>query len=254
MSDTTSNAAGNTDQVIVEVVVAAPPEAVWRALRDPAEIRRWFGWEYEGLVDEIAAFFVDGATVVEDGRRLSLGDVFVLEPRGAETVLRLVRSAPAGTDWEGVYDDIVEGWRSFLHQLRFALERHAGRDRRTLFFSGRSHEGGPRPPAAIGLSALDSVAPGERYSLRSGAGDTLTGTLWFRSVHQIGVTVDGFGDGLLVVHNRPVTSKSPHGGGMAVLTTYGLDDATFDSLGERWTSWWESTFETPKAPSAPHEQ
>lgn len=34
-----------SDPIIVEVTVAAPPDAVWRALRDPAEIRRWHGWE-----------------------------------------------------------------------------------------------------------------------------------------------------------------------------------------------------------------
>jgi hypothetical protein len=166
--------------------------------------------------------------------------------------VRVVRSAPAGTDWDGIYDDIVEGWRTFVQQLRFALGPQAGHARRTLFLSGRSREGGPRPPAAIGLATLASVGVGEPYSILSGAGDTLTGTVWFRSAHQIGVTVDAFGNGLLVVHNRPTTDKSPHGGGMAVLTTYGLDNAAFESLRARWTSWWESMFESPTVQLAPH--
>jgi hypothetical protein len=243
-----------SEKVLVEVVVAASPQEVWRALRDPAEISRWFGWECDTLAEEVAYIF-ERATVVEEGRRLSFaetGDVFVVEPRGELTVLRVVRSAPAGSDWDGIYDDIVEGWRTFVQQLRFALGPQAAGVRRTLYFSGRSREHGPRPPAAIGLSTLDSVGVGERYSLQSGAGDTLTGTVWFRSAHQIGVTVDSFGNGLLIVHNRPKTDKSPFGGGMAVLTTYGLDDTAFDALRSRWTSWWESVFDSPTVQPAPH--
>lgn len=34
-----------SDPVICEVVVAAPADAVWHALREPAELRRWFGWD-----------------------------------------------------------------------------------------------------------------------------------------------------------------------------------------------------------------
>jgi hypothetical protein len=39
--------------------------------------------------------------------------------------------------------------------------------------------------------------------------------------------VDGWGDGLLVV--------AP---GMAVLTTYGLDDTAVKELRTRWEQWW----------------
>jgi uncharacterized protein YndB with AHSA1/START domain len=55
-----------SDPVIAEVEVAAPADAVWRALREPAEIRRWFGWDYEGLDEEIRQIFVDGAKA-DDG-------------------------------------------------------------------------------------------------------------------------------------------------------------------------------------------
>jgi hypothetical protein len=33
----------SADRVVVEVTVAAPVDVVWHALRDSAEIRRWFG-------------------------------------------------------------------------------------------------------------------------------------------------------------------------------------------------------------------
>ena len=245
-----------SEKVLVEIVVAASPQQVWRALREPAEILRWFGWEYDELAGEIELIFVTGAVVVEEGKRLSFpyaGDVFVIEPRGQQTVVRVVRSAPAGTDWDGIYDDIVEGWRTFVQQLGFALGPQAGAARRTLYFAGRARDGAQPPFAALGLPALAAIPAGAPYSLSTPTGDTLTGTVWFHSAHQSGVTVDGFGNGLLVVHDQPATPAKPNGSGMAVLTTYGLSDEAFDALRARWTRWWESAFEKPTVQAAPHQ-
>jgi hypothetical protein len=245
-----------SEKVVVEVVIAARAEEVWRALREPAEIRRWFGWEYADIAEEITYIF-EKAPVVEEGRRLDFpgpGEpfIFTLEPRGEQTVLRVVRAAPAGADWDGIYDEIVEGWRTFVQQLRFVLDHHRGETRRTLYLSGHSREGGPRPPAALGLSPLLSAQPGERYAVQIGPGDALTGDVLFRSAHQIGLAIDGLGHGMLVVHNRPPTPTSPHGGGMAVLTTYGLDDETFEALSARWTRWWNGEFDRPEVQPTAH--
>jgi hypothetical protein len=49
-----------TDKAIaVETTISAPFETVWNALRDPVEIRRWHGWEYDGeaLADEIDVIY-----------------------------------------------------------------------------------------------------------------------------------------------------------------------------------------------------
>ena len=37
----------------VEVTVDAPRDVVWRELTEPERIRHWFGWEYDGLDEEI---------------------------------------------------------------------------------------------------------------------------------------------------------------------------------------------------------
>ena len=36
-----------------EMVLPRPVDAVWLAFRDPALIRRWYGWEFDGLDEEI---------------------------------------------------------------------------------------------------------------------------------------------------------------------------------------------------------
>lgn len=43
-----------SDRVIVDILVVAPIDVVWRALREPAEINRWFGWDYPQLAEETA--------------------------------------------------------------------------------------------------------------------------------------------------------------------------------------------------------
>ncbi|MGC4944439.1 hypothetical protein [Kribbella sp. DT2] len=94
----------------IVVTVAAPVEAVREALRDKEKIRHWHGWEYEGaeggLDQEIDVIYFNDST----------------------------RDDP---DWDAYYyDDVTEGWTTFLHQLRFALDRHRDEPRRTLFYSG----------------------------------------------------------------------------------------------------------------------
>ena len=59
------------DRVLIEILIAAPIEVVWQALRDPAEIRRWFGWDYAQLVEEIDMIFGPGAVPSDDRRTLS---------------------------------------------------------------------------------------------------------------------------------------------------------------------------------------
>lgn len=120
-----------TDPVVVEVEVAAPADVVWRALREPAELRRWHGWDFDGLDEEIAFIYL-GERVADD-TRMTLdtgGGVFALEPRGERTVVRVTRPAPEG-GWDEA-DSINEGWLAFVQQLRFYLERHRGEERRTI--------------------------------------------------------------------------------------------------------------------------
>jgi hypothetical protein len=85
------------------------------------------------------------------------GGTIALEARGDGTVVRVTRPTS-----EAGYDEVDEGWLTFIQQLRFYLERHPGQKRRTLH-----------------------VATG--------------GDEWFRSEHQVGTVRD---DGALVIRTR----------------------------------------------------
>jgi hypothetical protein len=151
-----------------------------------------------------------------------------------------VTRAPHGDDpeWDAYYDDITEGWITFVHQLAFALEHHPGEARHTLFYAGT----GDRSPSPAELFKL-TAAVGSEYATDL-CGEAATGRVYFRSDNQVGVTVDQWGDGLLVLSHIGATEKKPNGAAMAVLTFYGLDDATRESIDKRWQAWW-----TPRYPS-----
>jgi uncharacterized protein YndB with AHSA1/START domain len=61
-----------TKVVRIEVTVAAPVDVVWEALRNPSEIRRWFGWEYDGLAEEIDAIFLENASASDHDHTVEL--------------------------------------------------------------------------------------------------------------------------------------------------------------------------------------
>jgi len=231
--------------LVVELVVAAPIDVVWNALRDRVAIAQWFGWNHADLPAEVEFIFFDAdAKADEAAHRLTIGDdEFALEARGDQTVLRVTRAAPASGNWDDIYDEITEGWRTFAYQLQYRLNHHPGETRRTTYLSGRTRtEGAPPPPDALGLGSLANAEAGQAYAINSEVGE-LSGRVWFRSAWQMGLVVDAFGPGLLVGMRRPATDKSPFGGGMFVLTLYGFDEPAHGALTERWRAWFESHFD-----------
>ena len=231
-------------RALIEVTIAAPADEVWRSLRDKERIAEWFGWQSDTLNEEIEWIF-SRASADDATRTLTFGkgDRFEVEPRGEGCVLRVVRPAPsADHDWEDFFEDVTQGWIAFALQLRFAVERHRADKRRTLFLSGSPlAANGPLGARALGLPT--SGAPGTAYAITAPTGDALAGRVWHRGRHQMALTVDGVGDGLLLVMDRAPDAKQPNGHTQLVLTTYGLPARTFDELAARWRTWWSERFD-----------
>jgi hypothetical protein len=205
---------------IMEVTIDAPQDAVWRAVSDPAEIRRWFGWDYPGLEEEIRMIFVDDTTKLPP-QRLEFPGMGALDivPDGSRSVVRLVWAGGlADAKWDDLYDGMEEGWRTFFHQLKYYLERRAGQDRRTLYLTGLA-------PAPKVVDALDALAPGDR---------------WQESRHQRAVAPFAERVDLVsVLSPQPLESHEPAKVAVTV-TTYGLDDAAFADVQREWTERWSS--------------
>jgi hypothetical protein len=185
----------------VEVTVDARRDFVWRALTEPEQIRHWFGWDYDGLEEEIRVIFVEHATLVPPARiELSDDGVIELEDLGGRTLIRAIKPGDLdAAEWQDVYGDIEEGWITFFHQLRHRLARHPDATRRMIVLHG------------------DTEVP------------VLPGEPWHESRYQRGAESDG---ALAIVFAKP--------GGEATLlvTTYDLDGSAFAAAEQRWTAWW----------------
>ncbi|MGG5172645.1 SRPBCC family protein [Pseudarthrobacter sp. J1738] len=232
----------------LSVVINADAQQVWTSLREPGEIARWHGWEVEGLAEEIQEiYFKDSVLEAPDHLSLSLGggDVFTLEPVAAGTRVSIVRAAPdPDSPWAAWEADITEGWVMFLHQLKFALERHPHAARRSTFLQATLDRNG-RP--ALEILGLDQIPEeGQSYSLHLPTGEEITGRVWYKTPDQVGLTVHEYadhGDGLLIASAQaPMPDSRPNGGLMVNISSYGLGAHQLEALRQRWESWRASAF------------
>lgn len=239
-----------------EILISATPDVVWRNLREPALIVEWHGWDDPGLDAEIQQLYVDHAVVEEEGSTLVLGGHRIrLEPtesdEGTATVLQLTRTPPVGEDgmdWDAIYDDVDEGWATFLHTLQFRLDRHPEDRRRTGFWWGRTIDPyGPRPVVALGLGVLDDLHTGEAYEATLAGGQEVAGEVWFRTPHQVGITVADWGDGLLVLAESP-SLFPPHAAAMMVASFYDMADEEREAVVDQLNAAWVSEFTAEPLP------
>ncbi|MCG2622824.1 SRPBCC domain-containing protein [Arthrobacter sp. I2-34] len=235
MSDSTVD----TETEPLSVHINADARQVWVMLREPSRLAQWHGWETEGLDEEIELIYFSDAVESADHRSLTLGGryTFTLEPVGDGTKVTVARSGAAPGPNEPPEEDVREGWQSFLQQLRFALERHPNDKRQTTYFQDNS---APHGGAAHNLGLDKLPAPGEDYEATLGTGESLAGKVWFRSAHQVGLTVRsyaGHGDGLLIVADLPATPTRPDGGTQVLITSYGLGAKALSELRSKWDGW-----------------
>jgi len=204
--------------------VAAPRDVVWRALTDPAEVRRWFGWEYEGLEEEIRFIFVEHAKHEPPDRILFAADGTIeLEDDGPRTIVRVVKPGPlADASWDDLYHEVVQGWRTFLQQLRDQLEHHPGAARRTVYLIG---EVVPAEAAAALAARWPGPVRDEGRHQRTVA-------------PPASAAPDGVG--LVTLVTAPPLTARDRGHATLTVTAYDPDPVAFADLERSWTAWWST--------------
>lgn len=230
----------------ISLLINADAEQLWLMLREPSRVAQWHGWDIDGLDDEIQQIYFSKVTESADHLRLELemGDVFVLEPRPDGTLLTLTRGVTTG-EWAKYDADVTEGWTMFLHQLKFAVERHPKTPRRTLYVDGTS-AAHTNLWDALGIDTGWLPEAGEPYEITLNTGATLSGKVWYRTDNQVGLTVADYaehGDGLLIMAAQaPLPGVREHPGAQICATTYGLGAHAFDAIAAQWDAFMEDHY------------
>jgi uncharacterized protein YndB with AHSA1/START domain len=242
-----------------EIEIAAPVEAVWKALTQSEELKRWFPLDAQvtpGEGGKITLSWGPGyegiapIEVWEENHRLRTVDSssgqpvsveWTIESRGGKTVLRIVQSSFAsGANWENeFYDSTNYGWGFMLLNLRHYLEHHAGQPR-LVAWSRRKVEmtreaiyeklGGRQGIFAEGVRG--NLQAGSRYSLAAATGETWKGRVEF-VVPPRGfcVVVESLNDALAWL---TIEGSAPEHDAQIWFSTYGLPQEQVTKLEAHW--------------------
>ncbi|TAH35266.1 MAG: SRPBCC domain-containing protein [Planctomycetota bacterium] len=223
MSKSTSTSAP-TRSIQREIQLDAPPEAVWKAITDPAELPNWFPLAARGGATPGSAVvwswgdFDWDLEVVEarPPQLLRLRDLSTeragqgtspileirLEGRGGATWLRLVHSGfSADSQWDEMFDGTSRGWKDVLAVLGHYLRRHAGARRSATMLRAplgdtTYAEAWRRATAPDGIATLS--ADGASIELRLGDSERVSAqVLDLAPGHSLQALVPSWNDSLL---------------------------------------------------------
>ena len=253
-----SNDGKRTDRVInLTIDIDATLDEVWQALTTGEGIARWFaphaevtpgeggsvsvGWDPKEMWSQpitvwepLRRMQTASEMPSKDGGMVRLAVDYHVEAQGGRVRVRLVHS---GFDDNGSWDDYIDGldagWTYFLFNLKHALERHRGVDRRQLSarFRKTARAGEEHPvygakglrvqPAVGGLQRGDSC----RLSL---GGVEVDATVAVRhAARTIAFVVPAWNDALLFVEREGM--KETHQLGIW-LSLYGVPESNVAPL------------------------
>ena len=251
--------AHDTRSAEAEIVVAASPDDVWRALTEAAELARWFPLEARvtpGVGGRIWVSWGEafaGEARIEiwepgrhlrqiepradaEGRPVQIAIDWIIESRGGSTVVRVVHSGfGKGAEFDAEYDAVSRGWKYELRSLRHYLERHRGEQRRVAWAQVQSSAPLDRVYALLfspeGLAVegrVGGLREGDPYRLVAATGDVFEGTVLVnRPPTDFAGTVRGMNDAIL----RFVQEV---GYAWIWLGTYGVSEGEVTAFAHRW--------------------
>jgi uncharacterized protein YndB with AHSA1/START domain len=243
-----------------EIEIAAPVDAVWKALTDAEELTRWFpqfarvqpgaggrlwrAWQWGEEIEERIERWepnVHLRSVGLTGAWKAIVTDYHLTGRDGTTVLRVVSSGFGDdADWDALYDAFGGGWDFELRGLQHYLDHHAGIPRIVACARGpraiSAAEGWSRivgPFGWLGVSGLPAdPEPGSRYQARLSAGQRLSGVvvLW-QPPRQFVATVDQLNNAYLRIDTRCLGDA---GTPLIWLSTYGIAPEAVRDVEHEW--------------------
>ena len=247
-----------TDRGIdLTIDIDATLEEVWQALTTGEGIARWFAphaavtpgeggsvsvgwdpkemWETPITVWEPERHMQTASEMpTKEGGMVRLAVDYYLEVTGGRVRVRLVHSGfDDNESWDGYIDGLDAGWTSFLFNLKHALERHRGLDRRQLSARFRTTAPSGEDHPVFGAKGLrvqppvEGLKPGDACRLSLGGVDVDATVAVRRAPRTIAFVVPAWNDGLLFVEREGL--KETHTLGVW-LSLYDVQETTATPL------------------------
>lgn len=244
--------------------LAAPADAVWKALTDARELARWFppsarvepgeggqieldwpgfftwpmrvdAWE---PAQRLLLTYPSGTHGPAGQEAVRLAVEFQLEGHGGETTLRIVHSG-FGPDaqWDAELDGVSRGWGAELANLAHYLQRHRGHDRHIAWVwqevpdctRAWAQIGGQGGLASPGFATLRA---GEPYAITTALGERISGRVLVSHPRgDFAGTASEWNDGTFRVWADLCGGKHSV---WLYLSTWGVDPARVEAFRARW--------------------
>jgi uncharacterized protein YndB with AHSA1/START domain len=248
--------------------VAAPSEAVWKAITEGEELTRWFcveatcqpefggeqhiDWGGGAKATQKIVIWQPNAhlrteAVKPERSRPVPGEPYAidwyLESEGGTTRVRMVASGfGEGADWDYEYDGTYHGWDSFHATLKHYLENHRGKVANNVVIYAMldvpPEEAWNRLLSARGLveeGSAQNLACGTPFRFVTVGGDVLEGVVRnFVPGKTFSGLIESLGKSILVIELATVPGRGHFL--YLSLSTWGLTKADVDALGARLKS------------------
>jgi uncharacterized protein YndB with AHSA1/START domain len=248
-----------TDRVLdLTIDIDATLDEVWHALATGEGIARWFapyaevtpgeggsvsiGWDPKEMWGQpitvwepLRRMQTAGEMPSADGRMVRLAVDYYLESQGGRVRVRLVHSGFDDSSWDGYIDGLDAGWTYFLFNLKHALERHRGLDRRQLSARFRTTAPTGEDHPVFGAQGLrlqppaGRLRPGDACRLSLGGVEVDATVAVRHAARTIAFVVPAWNDALLFVEREGM--KEAHHLGVW-LSLYGVPETTAAPLGQ----------------------